>query len=187
MDQSVNAEDALKWPAIYGVGRRREKYSTMRFWVYIIEAVYAAAVSFYIFYAAQSDEVVGTVFATALATAAIVVASLYVGMNTFSWNWTMHLAVWGSIVVVIVYPLLFLRSTESELYGIATVIYSNIGFWVTMILAIGGALVPRAATQFLRQWLRPSDIRIIQESAKVEKQQQGQRQGEISSNHVTAP
>ncbi|KAI8054207.1 hypothetical protein BDF22DRAFT_742133 [Syncephalis plumigaleata] len=173
-DQAVNAPRALAYPGLYRLGINQKRYSTARFWVYILEAMAHAAIIYFVFYAIYSNDPPmergfsgGQYdFSSSVITTVVIMAALFVGFNTYAWNWIMCAAIGISIVIPIVYLPILSSISSSPLYGAANAVYGQANFWFALPLAILLAILPRYLITFIKQYLFPEDVDIVREMQK---------------------
>lgn len=173
-DQAVNAPRALAYPGLYRLGINQKRYSTARFWIYILEAVAHAAIIYFVFFGIYSNDPPlergfsgGQYdFSSSAITTVIIMATLFVGFNTYAWNWIMCVAIGISIVIPIVYLPILSSISSSPLYGVANVVYGQANFWFALPLAILLAILPRYLITFIKQYFFPEDVDIIREMQK---------------------
>ncbi|RKP10485.1 hypothetical protein THASP1DRAFT_12761 [Thamnocephalis sphaerospora] len=174
-DQSINAPRALHYPQLYKLGINQERYNMTRFWLYIVESVAHGAIIFFVFYSIYSqnppmhDGFTGSIqdFSSAVITVVVVIASLFVGFNTYAWNWMMHAAVWGTIVVTVLFLVVISEIESANLYGVASIIYSQANFWLAVVLSIVLSMLPRYTFMFVKQRFFPEDLDIVREIQKL--------------------
>ena len=102
-DQDIPSRYLMKFPQLYSLGLKRRLYTTTRFWMYMLDALYQSAVCFvipYFVFGSASVSVFGYdtdlfQFGATAAICAITNANLYVAMNIHRWTWMHHLAIWG--------------------------------------------------------------------------------------------
>lgn len=178
-DQAVSAEYALLYPGLYGIGIRQERYSMKKFWLYIVEAIADAALCFFIFYGTHTGSGILGVgsggggpaetqigFSSSVATAVILCATLWVGMNTYSWNWFMHVFIALEAAIALIYLVPWHSYPRSTLFGVAGAIYGQPSFWFGLALSLVLVLGPRFVVLSIKQWLWPNDLDVVRERQK---------------------
>ena len=169
MDQAVDYKHALANPGLYGTGLRGERYNVRIFLIYVAEAILSGLILVLCF--AQLTPVMNfqgygfsfEAFSLSAVTAAILVANVFVGLNTYSWNWIMHLFIWGSILLTLIAPFFFMMVPTSPLYGVAYIMYGSPKFWFMAALVLVLLLGPRWIFMSVKHVFYPSDIDLIRE------------------------
>jgi phospholipid-transporting ATPase len=77
----------------------------------------------------------------------VIVVSLKAGMETKSWTLFTHLAIWGSIVLWVVFLVVYSFLWRSlplgaEMLGIAWMVFSSPVFWIALVLIPITTLLP---------------------------------------------
>jgi phospholipid-translocating ATPase len=173
-DQSVNALRAIHYPQLYKLGIEQRRYNMKRFWIYIIEAIANGAIIFFVFYFIYTYDPLsenGLVsskqdFSSAVITIVITNAALFVGFNTYAWNWMMHAAVWGTIIVTLAFLAVISNIESADLYGVGSAVYGKASFWLASVIAIIITMLPRYLVTFVKQHFFPEDVDIVREMQK---------------------
>jgi len=173
-DQDANALACLAFPQLYTRGIQGLDYTRKRFWLYMSDGLYQSAVIFFVPFlvygsgAAWSSNGLDTDglydFGTTIAAAAVVAASLYVGINTRYWTYIMVLVL--SVSTILVYLWIPTYSALASLHynSEVDVIFSTFFFWATTVLTVFLAVGPRWIVSAIRQSYFPRDKDIIREA-----------------------
>jgi magnesium-transporting ATPase (P-type) len=78
----------------------------------------------------------------------------------------MHLSIWASLFIALIYPVFFINAPSQELYGVAQQMYRVASFWFTFFFTIILVLLPRYLYLFVKQYFYPTDIDIVREMQK---------------------
>ncbi|KAI8600263.1 hypothetical protein EDD21DRAFT_338696 [Dissophora ornata] len=99
-------------------------------------------------------------FSTSVAITNVVIASLYVGLNSYHWTWLMHFSVWGSIVFLVLLVLVYGAFPASPIYHVAIQLFSQAPFWFMLVLSVVTALLARYTILFVSFWWLPDDVHV---------------------------
>ncbi|CAG8521260.1 6113_t:CDS:10 [Diversispora eburnea] len=172
-DRDVPDKVAIEVPELYQMGIRREAYSMIKFFVFMIEGIYQSVVCFFVPYYAyekgankygrQADYLE---LGTTMAVSCIVMANLFTGFNAQCWTVFHFIAVFGSASLIFIYISIYSLIPLSGIYGYNQAIYGTGVFWFCIILSTVLCLFPRYLWKFMQRNYRPTDIDIIQEICK---------------------
>ncbi|OAD74275.1 hypothetical protein PHYBLDRAFT_177452 [Phycomyces blakesleeanus NRRL 1555(-)] len=157
-DQDITAPCLRKYPQTYEVGIHRELYTKTRFCLYFLDGIWQSLVVFYCFFFLYephpSDHGSASMLqlSTGVAVSAIVLANLVPGFNTYYWTWIMFLGVGAELVINFAWIAVYGSFSSTTMYGIAPMLYSRGSFWLTGLLSVVFALIPRYTISFVRQW-----------------------------------
>ncbi|KAI9012032.1 hypothetical protein CLU79DRAFT_771017 [Phycomyces nitens] len=157
-DQDITAPYLRKYPQTYEVGIYRDLFTKTRFCLYFLDGIWQSLVVFYCFYflyePQPGDHGSASMLqlSTGVAVVAIVLANLVPGFNTYYWTWIMFLGVAVELVINFAWIAVYGSFSSTTMYGIAPMLYSNGSFWLTGLLSIVFALLPRYTISFIRQW-----------------------------------
>lgn len=109
---------------------------------------------------------------------AVITINLYILINTYTWDWVTVLIIALSDLIIFFWSGVYTSSTfAGTFYGTAAQIYSELSFWVVLILVPLICIAPRYASKALQKVFWPYDVDIIREqvtSGKFEKGPQGE-------------
>ncbi|KAK9720781.1 hypothetical protein K7432_003913 [Basidiobolus ranarum] len=173
-DRAVGYEHALENPNLYKLGIKQSRYGMSRFWVYIIEGLYQSAICYFAFYFVYTTNVISWGgqdagiydLSTCVAVTLITVVSLEVGINAYSWNWMMFASVFGSILIAFLFALVYTLLTLADSYGTGLFIFQSPSFWITYLVSVVLALLPRYLVLFVKQVWFYEDLDIVREIEK---------------------
>ncbi|KAI7869563.1 hypothetical protein BDF14DRAFT_1782731 [Spinellus fusiger] len=168
-DQDLSREDLGEYPEAYEVGIHQRLYTKTRFWLYFLDCLWQSLAVFYSFYffyeplpsAMGSGSMLE--FSTSVAITIITLANLVPGFNTYYWTWIMFLAIAIELLIVMLWVVLYGSSSNTDIHGMASVLYSQGSFWLTFLLSFVLAFLPRFSLTFVRQWWFPNVIAAIRQ------------------------
>ncbi|KAI7888933.1 uncharacterized protein EV154DRAFT_604382 [Mucor mucedo] len=176
-DQDLKAEYSFKFPQLYLMGIRNDKFTTWRFCLTVVDAIYQSAVCFGLPYmvfigpklSSAGYETEGvTEFGTFIAGIAVVVANTLVGLTIFSWTWIMFLCIVISSATFFIWTGIYSHIMSFTFYG-EVILFGEGTFWLCLILTFIVCLLPRFATVYYLQVYSPYDNDIIREIVLCDK------------------
>jgi phospholipid-transporting ATPase len=146
-DRPVNSKSLMAYPKLYKVSQSAQHYNTKVFWIWILNAVFHSLVAFWLVMFtipdgdAKSDGVsVGQWFVgVTVYTIIVVIVCCKAGLMTEDWTWLSHLAVWGSIVLWLVFLLVYCHlwphlDIGADMFAVDWQVYSSGIFWFLLIV-----------------------------------------------------
>ncbi|KAJ3333528.1 hypothetical protein HDU76_007058 [Blyttiomyces sp. JEL0837] len=103
---------------------------------------------------------------TLLAFSCIIIVNLHNGINTSYWPWITFFGIIASLVIWVVYVLIYSSSIEVPTYGQINVLFKEPQFYLGVLWSVVVALFPRIFIKFILQYFVPSDTDIIAEVQK---------------------
>ncbi|KAI9344484.1 hypothetical protein BD770DRAFT_447180 [Pilaira anomala] len=170
-DQDLKAEYSFKFPQLYLMGIRNDKFTTWRFCMTVLDAIYQSAVCFGLPYmvfigpklSSEGYETEGvTELGTFIAGIAVVVVNTLVGLTIYSWTWIMIVIIFGSSATFFIWTGIYSNIISFNFYG-EVILFGEGTFWLCMILTFFVCLLPRYATVYYLQLYQPCDNDIIRE------------------------
>ncbi|KAJ7444617.1 phospholipid-transporting ATPase 1 [Mycena galericulata] len=172
-DQDINARAALAFPQLYIRGIRGLEYTRVKFWMYMLDGLYQSAVVYFIPYliwtfglaVSWNGKGIDSLadFGTTVAVAAICSANTYVGMNTHYWTVMTWVVVIGSTVVMMLWIVIFSFFFSVDFIDEVVVLFGELTFWTTVLVATFIALAPRFIIKYLSTVYAPLDKDIVRE------------------------
>lgn len=170
-DQDLNAETSLKYPQLYRMGLRNDKFKVWRFWLTTFDSLYQSAVCFFFPYMllvggptdpngydANGLYEIGTI----ISSIAVCVANLFVVFSLYSYTWIQVLVVSLSILVYYAFVAVYAQF-NTFIFGGHIRLFGTGFYWLTLILTVTACFIPRfAAKHYIHQY-RPYDNDIIRE------------------------
>ncbi|KAI1111858.1 hypothetical protein F5Y14DRAFT_288376 [Nemania sp. NC0429] len=187
LDQDVSDSVSLAVPQLYRRGIERMEWTQQKFWTYMADGVYQSVITFFIPYLVVSntptiagngkDVIERYRLGAYIAHPAVITINLYILINTYTWDWVTVLIIALSDLIIFFWSGVYTSSTfAGTFYGTAAQIYSELSFWVVLILTPLICIAPRYASKALQKVFWPYDVDIIREqvtSGKFEKGFQG--------------
>ncbi|KAK9466918.1 hypothetical protein V1512DRAFT_238492 [Lipomyces arxii] len=174
LDQDVDDRVSLAVPELYRRGILRKEWSQTKFWVYMFDGLYQSVICFFFTYLMFSNggfvsfsgrqtnqrESMGVIAATA----AIVVADLYVLLNQRRWDWVCCLVVAISILLVFFWTGIYTATKYSAgFFGSAPQVYGTVAFWAGVLLTVVASILPMFVYKTIQKLFFPQDVDIIRE------------------------
>ncbi|XP_044473474.1 phospholipid-transporting ATPase 1-like isoform X2 [Mangifera indica] len=171
LDKDLSHRTLLQYPKLYCAGHRQEAYNMHLFWITMCDTLWQSLVLFYIPLYVYKESTIDIWSMGSLWTIAVVIlVNIHLAMDIQRWIFITHAAVWGSIVVTYAcmvildsFPLLPNYWTIYHLAKLST-------YWLTILLIIIVALLPRFLLKAVHQFFWPSDIQIAREAEILRKQ-----------------
>ncbi|KAJ3349337.1 hypothetical protein GGF32_005659 [Allomyces javanicus] len=172
LDQDVPDYQALAFPKLFIGGLRQEQYNTVRFWLYILDAIYQSLVAFFFGYLLYTDAIVSPLgyssdlyeAGTAMAAYAIITANVYMVLNIKSWSWLTFVGFPLNVALFPLYVWVYaIYSSDSPIAGLERVLLANPTFWLSVPLAVLVAVAPRLLLEYWRSNYLPTDVDIVRE------------------------
>lgn len=163
-DQDLTSPYLKHLPQVYNIGIQRKLYTKYRFWIYFFDAVWQSVVVFYAFYFlwiggnpnADGRPESMLQMSTSVAVTTIVLANIMPGFNTYYWTWWQFVFIGLEIVLLFVWIVVYGTFPSVSLYGMAQMVFGSGNFWLTFVLAIVVAFLPRYTITFIYQWWFPN-------------------------------
>ncbi|KAI8393371.1 uncharacterized protein BYT42DRAFT_550793 [Radiomyces spectabilis] len=181
-DQDITAPYLMRYPTVYNIGIRRKLYTKYRFWLYFADAIWQSLVVFYAFYFLYESDPNSNghpesmlQFSTSVAVTAIFLANAIPGFNTYYWTWIQFLAVGIEMVITFLWIVVYGAFSSNSLYGMAYMVFGQGTFWMTFLIAIVLAFLPRFIINFIHQWWYPNELHITRQLELDEKRKNRKR------------
>ncbi|GAB2272075.1 hypothetical protein Dimus_006894 [Dionaea muscipula] len=165
LDKDLSHRTLLQCPKLYGAGHRHESYNLHLFWITMLDTFWQSLVLFYIPLFTYKESPIDIWSLGSLWTIAVVIlVNMHLAMDIQRWVIITHAAVWGSIIItyacMVVLDSIPVFPNYWTIYHLAT----SPTYWLTILLIIIVALLPRFLCKVLYQIIWPSDIQIARES-----------------------
>ncbi|CAK9860551.1 unnamed protein product [Sphagnum jensenii] len=169
LDKDLSHRTLLNYPQLYGSGQREEAYNQTLFWATMLDTLWQSLVIFYVpyfVYNATDIDLYG--LGCLWLIAVVVLVNVNLAMDILRWNWVTHVAVWGSVIATFVCQIIMdSLSFSDDLLPHYWVVYHIAGdarSWLSLLLTVIIALVPRFCVKVLVQRIWASDIQIAREA-----------------------
>ncbi|GMJ01619.1 aminophospholipid ATPase 1 [Hibiscus trionum] len=170
LDKDLSHKTLLKYPKLYGAGHRHEAYNLQLFWITMIDTLWQSLVLFYIPLFTYKESSIDIWSMGSLWTIAVVIlVNIHLAMDIRRWVFITHAAVWGSIIItyacMVVLDSIPIFPNYWTIYHLA----KSPTYWLTILLIIMVALLPRFLFKVIHQIFWPSDIQIAREAEILRK------------------
>lgn len=172
-DQDVSAKVSLLVPQLYRTGIVRSEWTQKKFWVYVADAIYQSAISFFFpylmyykgFQSSNALPVDHRFWIGILVTAiSCISCNLYILFHQYRWDWLSVLIVAISILIIYTWTGLWTSAVYSkEFYKAAAQVFGLAAGWACTFIGILVCLMPRFFYDFSRKIFWPKDVDIIRE------------------------
>ncbi|KAM7263698.1 hypothetical protein ACFE04_001381 [Oxalis oulophora] len=164
MDQDLSPRTLLKYPKLYCAGHRHEAYNMLLFWLLMADTLWQSLVLFYIPLFVYKESTLDIWSMGSLWTIAVVIlVNIHLAMDIHRWLLITHAAVWGSIIIT--YGCVIVLDSIPVFPNYATIYHlvKSSTYWLTIVLIIVIALLPRFVLKVINHAFWPSDIQIARE------------------------
>ncbi|THX35558.1 phospholipid-translocating P-type ATPase [Aureobasidium pullulans] len=198
LDQDVDDKVSLAVPQLYRRGIERKEWTQIKFWTYMIDGLYQSLVCFFLPYLlfrpanfnTESGQNVNDYqrIGVYIANATVVVANVYILMNTYRWDWFFTLITTISILLIWTWTGIYSSFTVGfTFYKAGAEAYGSLSFWALTMMVIIVALLPRFAAKSFQKIFMPRDIDVIREQIRQGKFDYLKNVNPDGPNGVTPP
>ncbi|KAI9255787.1 hypothetical protein BDA99DRAFT_574021 [Phascolomyces articulosus] len=178
-DETITAPYLRKYPQVYEVGTDHRLYTRLRYWLYFGDAVWQSLVLFYAFYFAYDGSDPNPdgrpnsmlQFSSAVALAAVLVANLMPGFNTYYWTWFQFFFVIAELLITFLWVLIYGLFQSVNIYGMGYMLYGGWSFWLILLLSTIVSFLPRYVIVFAKQWWYADVMHTVRHVEKFDKKQ----------------
>ncbi|KAK3393077.1 hypothetical protein B0H63DRAFT_457321 [Podospora didyma] len=174
LDQDVSDVVSLAVPQLYRRGIERLEWTQTKFWAYMVDGIYQSIMSFFIPYifviltasAAGNglDVAERTRLGAYIAHPAVLTINFYILINTYRWDWVLLLVIVISDVFIFFWTGVYTAfSYSAAFYQAAPQIYSELTFWMCLIVTPAICILPRVVVKCIQKQRFPYDVDIIRE------------------------
>ncbi|XP_021953881.1 probable phospholipid-transporting ATPase IA isoform X2 [Folsomia candida] len=152
-ERQCSQDIRMKFPVLYR--QNKDAFNLKTFFMWVGNSIVHSIFLFWLSYWAMGDGIVWghgaeggyLVLGNFIYTYVVIVVSLKAGLETKSWTLFTHLAIWGSIVIwvlfLIIYSLVWRTlPIGAEIFGIGFMVFTSPVFWVGVILIPVATLLP---------------------------------------------
>ncbi|KAI8337498.1 hypothetical protein BC941DRAFT_425393 [Chlamydoabsidia padenii] len=161
-DQDITSAYLQRYPQVYQIGVEKKIYNKLRFWIYFMDGIWQSVIVFYGFYFLYNTNPNPTgypdtwlQFSTSVAVTAIILANIMPGFNTYYWTWWQIVGIGLELVVALVWLFIYGAFPSNTIYGMATMVFGGWSFWLTFLMVLVMAFLPRYTCTFVVQWWYP--------------------------------
>ncbi|CAO3582705.1 unnamed protein product [Absidia cylindrospora] len=171
LDQDLKAEYSFKFPQLYLMGIRNDKFKKSRFYLTVFDAIYQSAICFGVPYlvfvggkmsSAGYDTEGVYELGTFIAGIAVIIANALVGFTIFSWTWVMVLVILISSATFFIWTGLYAQFMTFTFYG-EDMLFREGAFWLCLVITFAICMLPRVITKYYLHMERPFDNDIVRE------------------------
>ncbi|KAL1641076.1 phospholipid transporting ATPase [Diplodia intermedia] len=174
LDQDVDDKVSLAVPQLYRRGIERKEWTQTKFWGYMVDGLYQSVIVFYMAYLLfipanfQSSNGLDVAdnkrMGIYIASAAVIIANIYMLMNTYRWDWLTLLIVAISILLIWAWTGIYTAFDAGfTFYKAAPQVYGQLSFWALTLLGVIVCLLPRFTVKSIQKIYYPLDVDIIRE------------------------
>ncbi|XP_065288797.1 probable phospholipid-transporting ATPase IA isoform X17 [Dermacentor albipictus] len=176
-DRTCSAEVMMKYPALYKSSQNAEGFNAKVFWVWIIDAIYHSIVLFWLTMLGVKQDVAWAngrdggylMFGNMVYTYVVVTVCLKAGLEMNSWTWPVHMAIWGSIGMWILFLLIYCNiwpvlPIAPDMAGMHIMIFSSGIFWMGLVIIPFMALLADVIVIVIRRTCFKSLTEAVRES-----------------------
>ncbi|CAM8916996.1 unnamed protein product [Rhodiola kirilowii] len=165
LDKDLSDKTLLQYPKLYCAGYRHESYNLKLFWLTMVDTFWQSLVLFYIPLSIYKNSSIDIWSLGSLWTIAVVIlVNIHLAMDIRRWLLLTHLAVWGSILITYACVVALDCIPSFPNYWTIFHLMGSPTYWLTILLIIVVALLPRFLLKVLHQTFWPSDIQIAREA-----------------------
>ncbi|KAH1096056.1 hypothetical protein J1N35_012977 [Gossypium stocksii] len=170
LDKDLSHKTLLEYPKLYGVGHRHEAYNLQLFWITMVDTLWQSLVLFYIPLFTYKESTIDIWSMGSLWTIAVVIlVNIHLAMDIRRWVFITHAAVWGSIIITYACMVVLDSIPIFPNYWTIYHLVKSPTYWLTILLIIIVALLPRFLFKVIHQIFWPSDIQIAREAEILRK------------------
>ncbi|KAI8559522.1 hypothetical protein RHMOL_Rhmol04G0180000 [Rhododendron molle] len=170
LDKDLSDKTLLQYPKLYGAGHRQESYNMYLFWITMIDTLWQSLVLFYVPIFAYGGSSIDIWSMGSLWTIAVVIlVNMHLAMDIHRWLLLTHSAVWGSIIITYACVVILDSIPVFPNYGTIYHLAKSPAYWISILLILVLALLPRFIFKVIHQSFWPSDIQISREAEILRK------------------
>ncbi|ORX54394.1 phospholipid-translocating P-type ATPase [Hesseltinella vesiculosa] len=172
LDQDLKAEYSFKYPQLYLMGIRNDKFKRSRFYLTVFDAIYQSAICFGVPYMVFLDGKMSSLgydtegvfeLGTFIAGIAVVVANALVGFTIFSWTYVMILVIGLSSATFFIWTAIYSNVMSFNFYG-EDILFREASFWLCLVVTFVICMLPRYVAKYYLHMHHPFDNDIIRET-----------------------
>jgi phospholipid-translocating ATPase len=179
-DRIVDADVLMAFPELYRYGRERTWFSLRLFFIYMIDGAIQSVSLYFIItytyfttttrpdgYGIQLYE-----YSTTMVFSAVIVVSLFNGLNTNVWTGWVFFAVFLGIVLLLLFTLVYNAISPgwfvTSVYGNNQFLFKSAFFWLCQPLCVAIALLPRYLYRAWQTGYAPGDLELLRYIRKTQ-------------------
>ncbi|KAF7731731.1 hypothetical protein EC973_008245 [Apophysomyces ossiformis] len=185
-DQDLSAQVSLRYPELYRMGLRNDKFKTWRFWLTVLDSIFQSTVCFFFPYMLLIG---GTVdpygfdangvyeIGTIVSGIAVCVANFFVAFSLYSYTWIQIGIIALSILVYYAFVAVY-SQINTFIFAGHVRLFGSGSYWLVLILTVVASFIPRVAAKHYLHQYHPYDNDIIREIELVVQKRNDNEQGE---------
>ncbi|KAJ8753931.1 hypothetical protein K2173_000185 [Erythroxylum novogranatense] len=171
LDKDLSHRTLLQYPRLYCAGHRQEAYNMQLFWITMVDTLWQSIVLFAIPLFVYRDSTIDIWSLGSLWTIAVVIlVNVHLAMDIQRWVYITHIAVWGSVLItygcMVVLDSIPVFPNYWTIYHLA----KSLTYWLTILIIIVVALLPRFLVKIVYQTFWPPDIQLAREAEILERE-----------------
>ncbi|KAI8099992.1 uncharacterized protein BX664DRAFT_382450 [Halteromyces radiatus] len=185
-DQDITSSYLKRYPQVYQIGIQKKIYTRLRFWIYFIDGLWQSVVVFYAFFFLYQTDANPNGYpdsmlqlSTSVAISVIILANMMPGFNTYYWTWWMFVFLFLEVLVTFLWVVAYGAFPSTAIYGMAYMVFGGWSFWLTFLVSLVVAFLPRYLCTFVVQWWFPDVMHQVRHVEMYERHQRhkGRRHG----------
>ncbi|GAA0166956.1 primary active transporter [Lithospermum erythrorhizon] len=174
LDKDLSHKTLLQYPKLYASGHRQESYNLRLFWIMMADTLWQSLVLFYVPVVTYRESTIDIWSIGSLWTISVVIlVNIHLAMDIRRWILYTHAAVWGSIVIAYSCVVILDSIPFFPNYGTIYHLAKWPTYWLSILLILVLALLPRFICKVIHQTFCPSDIQIAREAEISQKRRGG--------------
>uniref|UniRef100_A0A914W4H3 Phospholipid-transporting ATPase n=1 Tax=Plectus sambesii TaxID=2011161 RepID=A0A914W4H3_9BILA len=146
-DRPATDVTMLKYPKLYVLSQKRDAFSVKEFWIWIGMAVWHSILLFFLTFGFLHPSVVWDngrtggwlMLGNSVYTYVVATVCIKALLESDTWSVVMHIATWGSILLWIVFLLIYseawvFTSLGADMLGMSTIVFSSPLFWAGLLV-----------------------------------------------------
>eukprot|EP01135_Chromosphaera_perkinsii_P001428 Nk52_evm12s168 gene=Nk52_evmTU12s168 len=174
LDQDMSDRTLQREPELYRISQFGKIFTSRRFWLTMLHAVYQSLAIFFVAYATyRGSDTSLWVMSVTIQSSLVIVVSLTLAMEYRRWNWLMHFMLWTTLFVYFVYQLvynalpIFTTSTTFAGYWSMEMAMQTANYWFSVTMAVVIAMTPSFVYKFSRHFYFPHELDFLREQEKI--------------------
>ncbi|KAI8617964.1 hypothetical protein BC830DRAFT_1227198 [Chytriomyces sp. MP71] len=173
-EQDLNDAISFRIPQIYQKGMKQTVFNVERYWIYMVDAIWQSVIAYFFVRVLYDDSApfsqgyggdhdsMGAI----ISHVCIICVNWHAGLNTTNWTFLTFFGLAASAAIWLGYVLSFTASTDNSEYGQLDTLYHEPHLYLTIMIGVVVALMPRFTFKFAQQYFAPTDSDILLEYQK---------------------
>eukprot|EP01097_Dermamoeba_algensis_P009645 TRINITY_DN6883_c0_g1_i1.p1 TRINITY_DN6883_c0_g1~~TRINITY_DN6883_c0_g1_i1.p1 ORF type:complete len:1134 (-),score=257.84 TRINITY_DN6883_c0_g1_i1:56-3256(-) len=175
LDQDVPAKGIIKYPEMYREGQHDYAFNSYRFWRWvlfsIISSVWIFFLPMFVFENAveSSGQDTGMWLSANVSFSVLVfVVNFKIALETWYWTWINHFAVWGSLILYIIFFLIYNNASVAmkispDEAGLMQRLFGIPAWYLSIVICVVLCLLPDYIWKIINRYFWPDPHHIVQE------------------------